>query len=380
MQHEMEGGGIYWAKTGMLRGLQAANPNGIVESKPCVPFENILRTQITNEKSSAECSTNSCSGGCCRGYDYLTCDKDNSLADDPCVCNSLTWPVEQWTRAPTPPPVSGAAAAPSVAPAPTPTPTELPISPPDKCPILKTTCETVRGTRIPCTEITIPADPTSPDCNVTVADTYTLINQSTNTSEQLYSLAVNRNNRLNIITNLADIVPVVVLAPNETRVIEGFHEVYNVCTEKGLDVFDAKLDIAAGPSATSLNIATCVTDEGQNCTDLVRKYRRIDCLLNVTHRYTIQNTAPFPYNIIMFNVTRGGQTRDLVGRLEATMNTLVPVNGSLFIEEKEEVDQCKPIPNFLTALTLRNLPRLGYLCDATFYYPFDEIPDRYPVT
>lgn len=81
-------------RRGKLRGLQADtffpdddpywNPFGIMERKPCIPFELIREGQKTHSLADPECNTNSCNGGCCRAYNWLLCDEDSSFAYVPC--------------------------------------------------------------------------------------------------------------------------------------------------------------------------------------------------------------------------------------------------------------------------------------------------------
>ena len=89
--------GEAWMKTGKLRRVQADtffpdddpywNPNGIMERKPCIPFDQIREDQIENDLADDDCATNSC-GGCCRAYNWLLCDEDSSFAFVACGTSS----------------------------------------------------------------------------------------------------------------------------------------------------------------------------------------------------------------------------------------------------------------------------------------------------
>ena len=83
-----------WTKTGKLRRLQADtffpdddpywNPFGIMERKPCTPFEGIREDQLTSPLAGQACSANDCGGGCCRNYNWVLCDTDSSFPYLPC--------------------------------------------------------------------------------------------------------------------------------------------------------------------------------------------------------------------------------------------------------------------------------------------------------
>jgi hypothetical protein len=91
-----------------LRGLKKTNGqsgsggsvanDGLKEVHPCVPWEQVSDYQKTSTNGDSECTTNSCSNGCCRAYHWLLCDTTNSFPTLQCVCNGLTQNPANFTR------------------------------------------------------------------------------------------------------------------------------------------------------------------------------------------------------------------------------------------------------------------------------------------
>jgi hypothetical protein len=50
--------------------------SGLIETKPCIPWENISGNQKGHDMTDGECVYNDCDG-CCRAYHWLLCDKSN---------------------------------------------------------------------------------------------------------------------------------------------------------------------------------------------------------------------------------------------------------------------------------------------------------------
>ena len=91
--------------------------DGLIEAHSCVAWEKIPESQRTSPNGDSECSTNSCSNGCCRAYHWLLCDSTNSFPTLPCVCNDLTQNPENFVPYSFPPiSVPAAVAAPGSAP------------------------------------------------------------------------------------------------------------------------------------------------------------------------------------------------------------------------------------------------------------------------
>mmetsp|Transcript_114638 Transcript_114638/g.171459 ORF Transcript_114638/g.171459 Transcript_114638/m.171459 type:complete len:184 (-) Transcript_114638:157-708(-) len=59
------------------------------EQELCVPFEDAT-VAISNTAAGDTCLTNTCPGGCCRLFNYLECDDDNTYPHLRCVCNDIT--------------------------------------------------------------------------------------------------------------------------------------------------------------------------------------------------------------------------------------------------------------------------------------------------
>ena len=81
-------------------GSGGAVADGLIEQDDCAPLAGVSG-QAGNSFTDDECRSNGgCGGGCCRVYNYLTCDTSNSLRHLQCVCNSNTRTVgmfNEWT-------------------------------------------------------------------------------------------------------------------------------------------------------------------------------------------------------------------------------------------------------------------------------------------
>eukprot|EP00934_Nitzschia_sp_Nitz4_P005835 Nitzschia sp. Nitz4//scaffold148_size54725//42454//44073//NITZ4_006666-RA/size54725-processed-gene-0.17-mRNA-1//1//CDS//3329536772//5825//frame0 len=98
--------------------------DSLEETRPCVPFSELKDSVLNHYNTQSECTVeNSCSGGCCRIYDWMVCDTNNYQPSMACVCNANTN---------TYPPTSS----PTTTPSPTvsPTDTKAPSSSPTKAP------------------------------------------------------------------------------------------------------------------------------------------------------------------------------------------------------------------------------------------------------
>ena len=126
-------------------------------------------------------------------------------------------------------------------------PTDAPVDCPAR---VRTTCETIDD-NIPCHLLEVPEDKTSPDCLVSVKYSYNMTNLGTET-RRIYSLSVVRNNELIIVTNFAEVAPVVLLESGEFYIARSPEPLeFDICTEKGTDIFDATVDITGGEPITS---------------------------------------------------------------------------------------------------------------------------------
>eukprot|EP00797_Seminavis_robusta_P015671 Sro234_g094350.2 (274) ;mRNA; f:18934-19755 len=108
------------------------NANGLSEPPGGCADPNIpdVQARRANSLTDQECVTNSCTGGCCRIYNWLICDESNSYDHLACVCNPNTSPPPPTpfpTMAPTLPPTTPA---PTMPPPTTSMPTPLPTLPP----------------------------------------------------------------------------------------------------------------------------------------------------------------------------------------------------------------------------------------------------------
>lgn len=66
--------------------------NGVLEPDYCkdIDDEDVQRIKDATATTSG-CATNTCNGGCCRLYNFLKCDTDNSSPHLHCVCNDNTY-------------------------------------------------------------------------------------------------------------------------------------------------------------------------------------------------------------------------------------------------------------------------------------------------
>lgn len=122
---------------------------------------------------------------------------------------------------------------------------------PGLCPMrVFTSCATLEG-NIPCLQYPIPDDPTSEDCIARVEYTYNMTNFG-NDTRRVYSLSVLRNNELTIVLSRPPEVPIILVEPGESFIAKSPSVVVlDVCTEKGIDIFDSKVDITGGFPVTS---------------------------------------------------------------------------------------------------------------------------------
>lgn len=220
----------------------------------------------------------------------------------------------------------------------------------------------------------IPDDKESPDCVVRVLYTYNMTNFGEE-ERRVYSLSVLRNDVLTIVTNLAENVPIIKLEPGDSYLAVGTEMDMDICTEKGLDIFDAKVDITGGPLVTSEITITCVSDEGVICDDIVQDPTSDDCLVDVTYTYDITNMADIDFFIWKFERTRAGVTVDLVDLLGD--ETTVLIGGSTSLQEIEEINRCEALPMFETSTYIRKEPFFATLCKDTYYFPIGLEPNVY---
>ena len=75
-------------------GASAASDTAIVleETQPCIPFNGDISSRASLSLTDSVCTTNECSGGCCRVYNWLICDTTNQMPTLACVCNENTQP------------------------------------------------------------------------------------------------------------------------------------------------------------------------------------------------------------------------------------------------------------------------------------------------
>jgi hypothetical protein len=63
---------------------------GVKEQMPCLNPNKVVATATSNQQTSLECLSGTCQG-CCRYFNFLTCDKTNSFPHLPCLCNAYTY-------------------------------------------------------------------------------------------------------------------------------------------------------------------------------------------------------------------------------------------------------------------------------------------------
>ena len=73
--------------TGLTKTISAC---GVAEQRPCLNPNKVVQSAIDNQQTSLACRFGTCVG-CCRYFNYLFCDTQNSFPHLPCLCNEYTY-------------------------------------------------------------------------------------------------------------------------------------------------------------------------------------------------------------------------------------------------------------------------------------------------